>query len=174
MWKRVIAVLLLLFAIGAAAPAAAQAKGAGQQAEAQASTFRIRNNWSKLYLQNNGSISNGIEVVQQPRNTDGYQIFQEVVDGQYRSFWHLKSNLNMGINRGNTLPGAKAVLANPSGAFNQDWLVVPRSGTIVELRNRGSGLCLGIYDASTAAGAVAGQFTCDGGLNQGWVKVYVV
>lgn len=170
MWKRAIAVLLLFFATGAAAPAAAQAKGA----EAQASTFRIRNNWSKLYLQNNGSISNGVEVTQQPRNTNGYQEFQEVVDGQYRSFWHLKSGLNMGINRGNTLPGAKAVLATPSGAFNQDWLLVPRSGSIVELRNRGSGLCLGIYDASTAAGAVAGQFACDGGLNQGWQKIYIV
>jgi hypothetical protein len=78
------------------------------------------------------------------------------------------------VDRGNTLPGAKAILANSSGAFNQDWRVVTRAGDIVELRNRGSGLCLGIYDASTAAGAVAAQFACDGGANQGWQKIYVV
>lgn len=185
MWKRA-TIVLLLFTIGVAvpvSPAAAQAETAAisrgeagpvEVPRSQATSFRIRNNWSKLYLQNSGSISSGVDVSQHPRNTNGYQEFQEVVDGQYRSFMHVKSGLNLGINRGNPLPGAKAILANGSGAFNQDWLVVTRSGYIVELRNRNSGLCLGIYDASTAVGAVAAQFACDGGANQGWQKIYVV
>ncbi|MEV0643566.1 RICIN domain-containing protein [Streptomyces sp. NPDC050619] len=36
------------------------------------------------------------------------------------------------------------------------------------MKNRKSGLCLGISNASTANGAVAAQFGCDGSPNQGW------
>ncbi|MCO8276221.1 RICIN domain-containing protein [Actinoplanes sp. TRM 88003] len=178
MVKRVTTALLLLTmavasTVTAGPPAQARTVTA-EQAQA-AELFRIRNVKSGLYLQNAiGSISNGVAVAQYPRSTDGYQYFQEVVDGQYRSFMHVKSGRNIGINIGNPLPGAKAILANGSAAYNQDWLMVTRSGTIVELRNRNSGLCLGIYDASTQPAAVAAQFACDGGANQGWQKIFVV
>lgn len=186
MWKRATTALLLLFTTGVAVlanPAAAQTRpaAAGQEEavpmdarRSLATSFRLRNYKSKLYLQNAGSISNGTAVSQHPRNTNGYQEWREIADGQYSSFMHVKSGLNLGINRGNTLPGAKAILANGSGAFNQDWEVFTRPGDVLELRNRASGLCLGIYDASTAAGAVAAQFPCDGGANQGWEIKYVV
>src|SRR4029453_1724896 len=75
----------------------------GQASAAAADRFRIRNYKSKLYLQNSpASISNGVEVRQYPRNTTGDQTFQFVADGPYDTFWHIKSNLNMGINNGNT------------------------------------------------------------------------
>ncbi|WP_371579313.1 RICIN domain-containing protein [Streptomyces sp. NBC_01314] len=43
-----------------------------------------------------------------------------------------------------------------------------RPDSVCELKNRKSGLCLGISGASTANGAVSAQFACDGSTNQGW------
>ncbi|MER6526387.1 RICIN domain-containing protein [Streptomyces sp. NPDC001508] len=45
---------------------------------------------------------------------------------------------------------------------------VDRDAYTFELHNRKSGKCLGIDGASTANGATAAQFTCDGSANQGW------
>jgi hypothetical protein len=47
-----------------------------------------------------------------------------------------------------------------------DWSVY--DGDHFALKNRKSGLCLGISGASTAPGAQAVQFRCDGSANQGW------
>ncbi|WP_405737028.1 RICIN domain-containing protein [Streptomyces sp. NBC_01537] len=63
--------------------------------------------------------------------------------------------------------------ATGSSATNQDWTLdySAYSGSYFALKNRKSGLCLGISGASTASGAQAAQFTCDGSANQGWALV---
>ncbi|MFD7244658.1 RICIN domain-containing protein [Streptomyces massasporeus] len=54
--------------------------------------------------------------------------------------------------------------------MSQDWQLVygDYPSNIFALKNRKSGLCLGISGASTANGAQAAQFRCDGSANQGW------
>jgi hypothetical protein len=137
-------------------------------APAQAATiFGIKNNKSKLYLQPDDDFSVGTYVVQQPRQAGGWQEWRWVADGAYDS---ITSNLglkNIGINHASTQPFAFAILANPSGAPNQDWEVISH-GNLIELKNRSSGLCLGINRASLAPGTVAVQAPCDGLPNQRW------
>lgn len=136
-----------------------------------ASYFGIKNAKSGLYLQPDDSFSAGTVIKQRPRQAGGWQEWVWVYDGSYRT---IQSNLgfkNLGIDRGGTEPYRFAILANPSGAYNQDWTVTTY-GNLIELRNRNSGLCLGINGASTASGATAIQAPCDGFLNQRWQIVY--
>ncbi|WP_371825818.1 RICIN domain-containing protein [Nonomuraea turcica] len=61
--------------------------------------------------------------------------------------------------------------ANPVGHTNQDWLVVVKRSSPKRhfaLRNRKSGLCLGISGTSTDQHAPAAQFRCDHKANQLW------
>ncbi|MGA5273332.1 acyltransferase family protein [Streptomyces cellulosae] len=75
----------------------------------------------------------------------------------------------LALRRGaSTAAGAVAIQANGSGDANQDWLLSWRSDTVFQMKNRKSGLCLGISGASTANGAQAAPFPCDGSANLGW------
>ncbi|MDN0200776.1 RICIN domain-containing protein [Streptomyces sp. S.PNR 29] len=136
---------------------------------AAAVTYRIKNTKSQKYLQSSGGGSAvGTKIVQQPLSSSTSQRWGIVEDGSFISFWTPTADKNMGIDRGSKEAGAAAILANPSGDENQDWTLKWRSDTVFEMRNRNSGLCLGISGASEDNGAQAAQFPCDGKANQGW------
>jgi hypothetical protein len=135
---------------------------------AAATWYGLRNVKSGKYLQPSGAAANGAKLVQQPFNASTLtQLWAVVADGTLRSFQNY-SGYNMGIDGASTATGAAAILANPSGDANQDWVYTLRDEYTFELKNRKSGKCLGISGASTANGAQAAQFPCDGSLNQGW------
>ncbi|EKX62029.1 RICIN domain-containing protein [Streptomyces ipomoeae] len=133
----------------------------------------LRNAKSGKFLQPTGNgTANGTRVVQQPGNDqNSSQYWDMIQDGNYFSFDNGRASRNLGIDGASTANGASAIIANPSGDANQDWIVIPVSGGATDdavLQNRKSGKCLGIDGASTANGAQAAQFTCDGSENQRW------
>lgn len=137
-----------------------------------ASYFAIKNYKSKMYLQPDGNFNVGTVIKQYPPQAGGYQEWRWVADGAYDSLMSNLSLKNMGIDRGTTAPYAFAILANPSGAWNQDWEVTETFG-IYRFQNRNSGLCLGINGGSTAAGAAAIQAPCDlVAANQQWQIIF--
>ncbi|QCD60320.1 RICIN domain-containing protein [Streptomyces hawaiiensis] len=135
-----------------------------------AKTVGLRNVKSGKYLQpTSNSTANGARVVQQPGNDqNSSQHWNMIQDGDLFSFENGRAGKNLGVDGASTQAGAAAIIANPSGDANQDWLIVPTSGDRGALQNRKSHLCLGISGASTTNGAQAAQFACDGSSNQQW------
>ena len=140
--------------------------------------FMYRNYKSGKVLANQGGF--GTTVVQEaewrPHPFVLWQYWCRIPDGLYRSYENMQYNLNMGINGGSTAANASAILANPAGDINQDWLERADSrypAGVFALVNRKSSMCLGISNASVEDGARAAQFPCDGKLNQGWSEVPV-
>jgi len=185
MWKntrKIVTAALAGMLMVAATPAAAQARpGDGSERSVRsisaarsllATQFGIKNVKSQKVLQP-GSASNGSQVTQQVDVNSALQNWELVVDGSYITPWNVASpRKNMGINGASTASGAVAIVANPSGHFNQDFLMEPRTATEFNLKNRHSGLCLGIDGASYNAGARAMQFPCNTTApNQRWVLV---
>ncbi|WP_406125241.1 RICIN domain-containing protein [Streptomyces canus] len=131
----------------------------------------IGNLKSKKFLQA-VSTRNGARVVLQEGNQINLlQNSAPVSDRPYISFWIVATGSNLGIDGASTAPGAAAIIATGSGDLNQDWLPVRVKrypDGYFAMKNRKSGLCLGISDASTVNGAQAAQFPCDNLENQGW------
>ncbi|WP_436949976.1 RICIN domain-containing protein [Streptomyces sp. SudanB52_2052] len=137
---------------------------------AAATTVGLRNAKSGKFLQPTGnSTANVARVVQQPGDDQKFsQYWSMIPDGYFFSFENGRSRKNLGIDGASASAGAAAIIGKSSGDVNQDWLIVPVSGAsdVAVLRNRKSHLCLGISGASTANGAQAAQFVCDGSANQ--------
>lgn len=180
--RNIVAVILAGALMATAAPAAAQAQPAkdGQRAEVSradmltklAPAYGIKNIKSQKVLQP-GSASVGSQVTQQTDVGSALQSWEIVADGSYSTFWNAAPpRLNMGVNGASTAAGAVAIVANGSSHANQDWLEQWRSDTQFNLKNRHSGLCLGIDGASTSNGARAMQFACNTTApNQRWAFV---
>jgi hypothetical protein len=167
MWRRTFTAVLLMGALAlttGAVPAYASHN-------ALAGSFRIQNVKSGLYLQSPSSTPSLSDVVQEPWSTVGWQEFKYVARGEYDNLQQVLLYRNIGISWGSTTPGVQAFLGSPDGRVNQDWEVRPKPGGVYELVNRGSGLCLGMNNASTQPGAHAVQFPCDGFQNQRWRMV---
>ncbi|WP_188193750.1 RICIN domain-containing protein [Nonomuraea sp. SYSU D8015] len=182
--RKAAAVIMAVALIPAAHPVTAHASSSesGVRALAPACVgdgpFMYRNFKSGKVLSAQGGF--GTTVVQDtewgPHPFVPWQYWCRIPDGLYRSYENMQYNLNMGINGGSTAANASAILANPAGDINQDWL--PRADSrypagVFALVNRKSSMCLGISNASVADGARAAQFPCDGNLNQGWSEVAV-
>ncbi|MGW0809113.1 RICIN domain-containing protein [Nonomuraea sp. NPDC002799] len=145
---------------------------------AAAAPYWLGNYKSRRFLQpSGGSTANGAVIVQMAGTTAAAQQWTPIADGGYYSFENAGSRKNLGIDRASTAAGAVAIQANPAADLNQDWQMLYNTGSYPEgyfaLKNRKSGLCLGISNASTADGAQAAQFACDGKPNQGWGLVDV-
>ncbi|MFI7709314.1 RICIN domain-containing protein [Nonomuraea sp. NPDC049480] len=134
--------------------------------------MKLRNYKSKLFLQpENNSNYNGEWIIQESPSGRLHQLWCQVTDGVWIGYENAGSRKNLGIDYASSNAGAAAIQANPSGALNQDWIVVHHNGhptTRFSLRNRNSGMCLGIHNASIDRFAWAAQFPCDGKLNQLW------
>ncbi|MGN9909932.1 RICIN domain-containing protein [Phytohabitans sp. LJ34] len=179
--RNVVAVVLAGLLMAMASPAAAQAeptKGSESYTVVSLSDLRTRlappygilNHKSEKALQP-GSATNGSVVTQQTPTGINLQRWDICChDGNYVTFWNAQTpRLNMGIDGASTAPGAAAIVANGAAHFNQDFDVIERTATEFNLKNRHSGLCLGIDGASENNGARAMQFACSPSApNQNW------
>jgi len=133
-----------------------------------ATPVTIKNRKSNKYLQPS-STANGAVVRQQNFSTSATQGWILVNDSGYFTFWNYGVNRNMGTAGASTASNTSAVIVNPSGSTDQDWLVSWIDNTYFHLKNRkNTSRCLGIDGASTAAGARAAIYNCDNSINQTW------
>ncbi|MFJ4282642.1 RICIN domain-containing protein [Streptomyces massasporeus] len=173
----VIGVVLAGALLATASPAIAHtpSPGSGDPAPKRAlATIKIKNYKSGKYLTAVSS-ANGAKVVQKSSNDSYLQRWETILSegGTTYSWENWQSKLNLGIDRASTSAGAAAITATPSGDLNQDWDRVwegygPDGHAI---KNRKSGMCLGVSGGSTVDGAQVAQFPCDGSANQGWIIV---
>ncbi|WP_229069163.1 RICIN domain-containing protein [Actinoplanes sp. DH11] len=128
----------------------------------------VKNKKSGKYLQPSSSSNNAI-VRQQNASANNLQGWTLVNDAGYTTLWNFGVNRNMGTSGASTASNTSAVIVNPSGSFDQDWLVSWINSTEFYLKNRkNTGMCLGIDGASTAAGARAAIYGCANAINQTW------
>ncbi|WP_146758555.1 RICIN domain-containing protein [Micromonospora saelicesensis] len=128
----------------------------------------VRNKKSSKYLQAS-STANNAAVRQQNGSSSSLQGWILVNDSGYATLQNYGVVRNMGTSGASTASNTSAVIVNPSGSFDQDWLVSSIDGTFFYLKNRkNTSMCLGIDGASTAAGARAAIYTCANAINQTW------
>lgn len=72
------------------------------------------------------------------------------------------------------LPACAADIGEPGGIDADDSIEIGEvplplaAGSVYSFENTKSGLCIGVGGASTANGALIGQYKCDGSSNQRW------
>ncbi|MEV6400787.1 RICIN domain-containing protein [Streptomyces sp. NPDC051907] len=180
--RNVFAVVLAGVMMATASPALAQAQSSQSDdpapltseefkaAVAAGHPLRIKNYNSDKYLEpSGGSTANGAKIVQRTSSGATVQRWVPVNDDGYVSYENVGSGRNLGIDGASTSVGAAAIQANPSGDLNQDWEVFYTGTGGATMKNRKSGLCLGISRGSEASNAPAGQYRCDQTSNQKWV-----
>jgi hypothetical protein len=131
----------------------------------------IGNLKSKKFLQATSTRVGARAVLQEGNQTSLLQNTAPINDRPYTGFWFVATGSNLGIDGASSAPGASAIIAAASGDLNQNWLLIKVKrypNGYFAMKNRKSGLCLGVTDASTANGAQAAQFPCDNLDNQGW------
>jgi arabinan endo-1,5-alpha-L-arabinosidase len=71
---------------------------------------------------------------------------------------------------GNTAAGTTMVQTSCATATIQQWSVTPTLGGYTNITNAATGLCLDVWQNSTANGATTDAWYCNGGDNQQWLR----
>ena len=117
--------------------------------------------------------------VSQVSQANGAPIWQWIANGQDNQRWTLRdagdgwyyivaqhSYKCAGVG-GNT-PGTQASQWDCWGGEDQKWALLPDGAGYYSIRSKNSGLCLDVYQVSTADSAKVVQWGCNGNNNQKW------
>lgn len=111
---------------------------------------------------------------------NGAAVNQGNCNGGSNQRWRLEAsgtgtqivNVNSGkcLQPQSTAAGAVMAQETCAGTAAQRWTITPTIGAYSSIRNAASTLCLEVYGASSANGAAASQWSCNGGSNQSWLR----
>jgi hypothetical protein len=145
-------------------------KVSSNSSQLAATPVAVKNRKSGKYLQPSSTANNAV-VRQQSASSTNLQGWVLVNDSGYVTLWNYGVDRNLGTSGASTAADTSAVIVNPSGSFDQDWLIAAVDDTYFRLKNRkDTSKCLGIDGASTANGARAAIYACGSSIapNQTW------